>query len=34
MFEQIYNFLKLTDYLFSSGMPQAEQIADAPKNGI
>jgi protein tyrosine phosphatase (PTP) superfamily phosphohydrolase (DUF442 family) len=32
--ENIYNFLKLSDRLFSSGMPTAEQIPSIAKNGV
>jgi len=34
MFEQIYNFLQLSENLFTAGMPTAEQLADAPKHGV
>ncbi len=34
MFEQIYNFLQLSENLFTAGMPKAEQISDAPKYGV
>lgn len=34
MFEQIYNFLKLSDNLFTSGMPKADQLAEAPNYGV
>jgi protein tyrosine phosphatase (PTP) superfamily phosphohydrolase (DUF442 family) len=34
MFEQIYNFLQLTESLFTAGMPNAEQIGDAPTYGV
>lgn len=34
MFEQVYNFLPLSDRLFTSGMPTAEQLADASKSGV
>jgi len=32
--ENIYNFLKLSDRLFSSGMPTAEQIPSIAENGV
>lgn len=32
--ENIYNFLKLSDSLFSSGMPTPEQIPSIAKNGV
>jgi len=32
--ENIYNFLKLNDNLFSSGMPTSEQIPSIAKNGV
>jgi len=32
--ENIYNFLKLSDRLFSSGMPTPEQIPSIAKNGV
>jgi protein tyrosine phosphatase (PTP) superfamily phosphohydrolase (DUF442 family) len=34
MFEQIYNFLQLSENLFTAGMPKAEQLVDAPKHGV
>lgn len=34
MFEDIYNFLALSDNLFSAGMPQAEQLTDAAQKGV
>jgi protein tyrosine phosphatase (PTP) superfamily phosphohydrolase (DUF442 family) len=34
MFEQIYNFLKLSDSLFSTGMPTPEQIPSIVENGV
>ena len=34
MFEQIYNFLQLSENLFTGGMPKAEQLTDAPKHGV
>ena len=34
MFEQIYNFLQLSENLFTGGMPKAGQLADAPKHGV
>jgi protein tyrosine phosphatase (PTP) superfamily phosphohydrolase (DUF442 family) len=32
--EDIYNYLKLNDNLFSSGMPTPEQIPSIAKNGV
>ena len=32
--ENIYNFLKLSDSLFSSGMPTPEQIPSIAENGV
>ncbi len=32
--ENIYNFLKLSDRLFSSGMPTPEQIPSIAENGV
>ncbi len=32
--ENIYNFIKLSDRLFSSGMPTPEQIPSIAKNGV
>jgi protein tyrosine phosphatase (PTP) superfamily phosphohydrolase (DUF442 family) len=32
--ENIYNYLKLSDSLFSSGMPTPEQIPSIAKNGV
>ena len=32
--EKIYNFLKLSDSLFCSGMPTAEQILSIAENGV
>jgi protein tyrosine phosphatase (PTP) superfamily phosphohydrolase (DUF442 family) len=32
--ENIYNFLKLSDSLFSSGMPTQEQIPSIAENGV
>lgn len=34
MFTQIYNFLQLSEILFTAGMPKAEQLSDAPKYGV
>ena len=34
MFEDIRNFLPLTDHLYTGGMPNAEQLADAAKRGV
>lgn len=34
MFKQIYNFLQLSENLFTAGMPKAEQLADAPNHGV
>lgn len=34
MFEKIYNFLRLTEKLSTSGMPTAEQLSDAPNHGV
>jgi protein tyrosine phosphatase (PTP) superfamily phosphohydrolase (DUF442 family) len=34
MFEDIYNFLKLSDTLFSGGMPKAEELTDAARKGV
>lgn len=34
MLEDIYNFLPLTDMLFSSGMPTADQMAEISKSGV
>ena len=34
MFEGIYNFLKLSDRLFTGGMPKAEQLSDAAQKGV
>lgn len=34
MFEQIYNFLQLSENLFTAGMPKAGQLSDAPKYGV
>ncbi len=34
MFKEIYHFLQLSDALFTSGMPTAEQLSDAPKHGV
>jgi protein tyrosine phosphatase (PTP) superfamily phosphohydrolase (DUF442 family) len=34
MLEEIYNFLPLSDSLLTSGMPTAEQLADASRSGV
>jgi protein tyrosine phosphatase (PTP) superfamily phosphohydrolase (DUF442 family) len=34
MIEEIYHFLRLNDRLFTSGMPTADQLADASKQGV
>lgn len=34
MFEQTYNFLQLSENLFTAGMPTAEQLSDASKHGV
>jgi protein tyrosine phosphatase (PTP) superfamily phosphohydrolase (DUF442 family) len=34
MFEEIYNFLALSESLFTRGMPKAEQLTDAAQQGI
>lgn len=34
MFTTIHNFTRLTDKLTASGMPTAEQLADAASNGV
>jgi len=34
MFEDIYNFLALSDTLFTGGMPKAEELADAAGRGV
>ena len=34
MFEDMYNFLPLSDKLFSAGMPQTEQLTDAAQKGV
>ena len=34
MFKEIYHFLQLSDALFTSAMPTAEQLSDAPKHGV
>ena len=34
MFDQIYNFLRYSESLSSSGMPTAEQLSEAPKHGV
>jgi protein tyrosine phosphatase (PTP) superfamily phosphohydrolase (DUF442 family) len=34
MFEDIYNFLKLSDTLFTGGMPKAEELRDAAQKGV
>ena len=34
MFKETYHFLQLSDALFTSGMPTAEQLSDAPNHGV
>jgi protein tyrosine phosphatase (PTP) superfamily phosphohydrolase (DUF442 family) len=34
MFEDIYNFLALSDNLFTGGMPKADQLTDAAQRGV
>lgn len=34
MFEDIYNFLALSENLFTGGMPTQEQLADAARRGV
>jgi protein tyrosine phosphatase (PTP) superfamily phosphohydrolase (DUF442 family) len=34
MFDGIYNFLQLSDKLFTGGMPKADQLTDAAKQGV
>jgi len=34
MLEDIYNFLPLTETLFSSGMPTADQMTEVSKSGV
>lgn len=34
MFEEMYNFLALSDNLFTGGMPKAEQLTDAAQKGV
>jgi len=34
MFEDIYNFLSLSEYLFTGGMPKAEELKDAAQHGV
>ena len=34
MFEDIFNFLPLSEKLFTGGMPKAEQIEDAARHGV
>lgn len=34
MLEDIYNFLALSDTLFTGGMPEAEQLSDAAQRGV
>ena len=34
MFEDIFNFLPLSEKLFTSGMPKAEQLEDAEQRGV
>ena len=34
MFEEIYNFLPLSENLFTGGMPKADQLTDAAQRGV
>ena len=34
MFNGMYNFLQLSDSLFTGGMPRADQLTDAAKRGV
>lgn len=34
MFEEIYNFLALSETLFTGGMPKADQLSDAARHGV
>lgn len=34
MFEEIHNFLALSETLFTGGMPKAEQLSDAAQRGV
>ena len=34
MFNGMYNFLQLSDSLFTGGMPKADQLTDAAKQGV
>ena len=34
MFEDIYNFLALSDNLFTGGMPKVDQLTDAAQRGV
>jgi protein tyrosine phosphatase (PTP) superfamily phosphohydrolase (DUF442 family) len=34
MFEDIYNFLALSENLFSGGMPKADELTDAAQRGV
>jgi protein tyrosine phosphatase (PTP) superfamily phosphohydrolase (DUF442 family) len=34
MFEDIYNFLALSENLFTGGMPKADQMTDAAQRGV
>lgn len=34
MVEDLYNFLRLSDHLISSGMPTAEQLSEAAATGV
>jgi len=34
MFEDMYNFLALSETLFTGGMPKAEQLSDAAQKGV
>ncbi len=33
MLEEIYNFLQLSEHVFTGGMPTSEQLQDAAKRG-
>ena len=34
MFNEIYNFLKISDNLYTSGMPTVDQLREAPGEGV
>jgi hypothetical protein len=34
MFEEMYNFLALSENLFTGGMPNEEQLKDAAQRGV